>query len=79
MKEAISIRSGRKRVIKTDVEGKGSLSVPVTPTTSFPQASPVGLVAVPLKGGIELNWTKKSGTGSFRVLCLPEKTGEERV
>jgi len=47
-----------RRVVKTDIEGKGSLEVPVTPTDLIPPGSPVGLVAVPLKNGIELNWRK---------------------
>ncbi len=47
-----------KRVIKTDVEGKGSLEIPVTPTDLIPPAAPEGLVAVPLKNGIELNWRR---------------------
>jgi hypothetical protein len=47
-----------KRIVKTDVEGKGSLSLPITPTDLIPPGSPLGLVAVPLKNGIELNWRK---------------------
>jgi fibronectin type 3 domain-containing protein len=45
-----------KRVVKTDVEGKGSLGVPVTPIDLIPPAAPVDLVAIPLKDGVELNW-----------------------
>jgi hypothetical protein len=47
-----------KRVVKTDVEGKGSVEVSITPTKLTPPGSPVGLVAIPLKHGIELNWRK---------------------
>ncbi|NWG01863.1 MAG: hypothetical protein HXY44_03270 [Syntrophaceae bacterium] len=47
-----------KKVVKTDVEGKGSLEVPVTPTDLIPPVAPIGLVAIPLKSGIELNWRK---------------------
>ncbi len=47
-----------KRVVKTDVEGKGSLSLPITPTDLVPPMSPLGLVAVPLKNGMELHWKK---------------------
>ena len=47
-----------KQVVKTDVEGRGSLDVPVTPTDLIPPDSPAGLVAVPLKNGIELNWRR---------------------
>jgi fibronectin type 3 domain-containing protein len=50
-----SVRAVR-RVVKTDVEGKGSLGVPVTPTDLIPPLAPVDLVAVPLKVGVELNW-----------------------
>ena len=55
-----------KRVVKTDVEGKGSLGLPVTPTDLIPPSSPVGLVAVPLKGGIELNWTRNREPDLFQ-------------
>ena len=47
-----------RRVAKTDVEGKGSLGIPVAPTDLVPPGAPVGLVAIPLKDGIELNWRK---------------------
>lgn len=47
-----------KRIVKTDVEGKGSLSLPIMPTDLIPPASPLGLVAIPLKNGMELNWRK---------------------
>ncbi len=45
-----------KRMVKTDVEGKDSLEVPVTPTDLIPPGAPTELVAVPLKNGMELNW-----------------------
>jgi hypothetical protein len=47
-----------KRAVRTDVEGKGALTPPVTPTDLIPPASPLGLVAIPLKNGMELNWRK---------------------
>jgi fibronectin type 3 domain-containing protein len=47
-----------RRVVKTDVEGKGSLGVPVTPIDLIPPAAPTDLVAVPLKDGVELNWRR---------------------
>jgi fibronectin type 3 domain-containing protein len=50
-----SVRAVRK-VVKTDVEGKGSLGVPVTPIDLIAPAAPIDLVAVPLKDGVELNW-----------------------
>jgi fibronectin type 3 domain-containing protein len=47
-----------KRVVKTDVEGRNSQEVAATPTDMIPPGSPVGLVAVPLMSGVELNWRK---------------------
>ena len=52
-----SVRAVR-RVVKTDVEGKGSLGVPVTPTDLIAPVAPVDLVAIPLKDGMELNWRR---------------------
>jgi fibronectin type 3 domain-containing protein len=52
-----SVRTLR-RVVKTDVEGKDSQEVAVVPTDLIPPGSPTGLVAIPLKNGIELNWRK---------------------
>jgi fibronectin type 3 domain-containing protein len=52
-----SLRAVR-RVVKTDVEGKGSPPLPVTPIKLTPPSAPMGLVAIPLKEGIELNWRK---------------------
>lgn len=49
---------GVKRVVKTDVEGKGSLEIPITPTDLNPPTPPLGLVAIPLKNGMELNWIR---------------------
>ncbi len=45
-----------KRVAKTDVEGKGSPALAVTPMKLTAPSAPVELVAIPLKEGIELNW-----------------------
>jgi fibronectin type 3 domain-containing protein len=47
-----------KRVVKTDVEGKGSPEIPVTPIKLTPPSAPNGLVAIPLKEGMELSWRK---------------------
>jgi fibronectin type 3 domain-containing protein len=47
-----------KRVVKTDVEGKGSPDISVTPIKLNPPSAPVGLVAIPLKEGMELSWKK---------------------
>jgi len=52
-----SVRALR-RVVKTEVEGKGSPEVAAVPTDLIPPSSPVGLVAIPLKSGIELTWRK---------------------
>jgi fibronectin type 3 domain-containing protein len=52
-----SVRTLR-RVVKTDVEGKDSREVAVTPTDMIPPGPPMGLVAIPLKNGMELNWRK---------------------
>ncbi len=52
-----SVRALR-RVVKTDVEGKGSPEVVAIPTDLIPPASPVGLIAIPLKNGMELTWRK---------------------
>lgn len=79
-----------KRVAKTDIEGKGSPGVPFTPTDFIPPGSPVGLVAVPLKNGIELNWTRnrepdllgynvyrrRAGEGEFKRLNESPATKE---
>ena len=54
-----SVRAVR-RVVKTDVEGKGSLGIPITPTDLIPPNAPLGLVAIPLKNGIELNWRRNT-------------------
>jgi len=47
-----------KRVVKTDVEGKGSPDLAVIPTDLVPPSAPTGLVAVALKEGVELTWIK---------------------
>ncbi len=47
-----------KRVVKTDVEGKGGAELFVMPTDLIPPAAPTGLVAIPLRTGIELTWRK---------------------
>ena len=52
-----SVRTVR-RVVKTDMEGKGSLETPITPTDLIPPSAPAGLAAIALKTGIELNWRR---------------------
>jgi hypothetical protein len=71
-----SIRAVR-RVVKTDVEGKGSLGIPVTPTDLIPPSSPVGLVAIPLKNGIELNWKRNRELDLLGYYVYRRKLGEE--
>jgi fibronectin type 3 domain-containing protein len=47
-----------RRVVKTDVEGGSSQQVTATPMDMIPPGAPIGLVAIPLKNGIELNWRR---------------------
>jgi len=65
-----------KRVVKTDIEGKGSLSLPITPTDLIPPSPPLGLVAVPLRNGIELNWRKNREADLLGYHVYRRKTGE---
>jgi hypothetical protein len=70
-----SVRAVR-RVVKTDVEGKGSQDVAVTPTDLIPPGSPVGLVAIPLKNGIELNWRRNPEADLLGYHVYRRKLGE---
>ncbi len=72
-----SVRAVR-RVGKTDVEGKGSLGVPVTPVKLIPPAAPSGLAAVPLKEGVELNWRKSPEPDLLGYFVYRRKVGEEK-
>jgi fibronectin type 3 domain-containing protein len=72
-----SIRAVR-RVVKTDMEGKGSLGVPVTPTDLIPPNAPAGLVVVPLKEGVELNWRKSREPDLLGYYVYRMKAGEEK-
>ena len=72
-----SIRAVR-RVVKTEIEGKGSLGVPVTPTDLVAPGAPVGLVAVPLKAGIELNWRRNREPDLLGYYVYRKKMGEEK-
>jgi len=67
-----------KRVAKTDVEGKGSLGIPVTPMKLTPPAVPSGLAAVPLKEGVELNWRKNLDPDLLGYYVYRRKVGEEK-
>jgi fibronectin type 3 domain-containing protein len=71
-----SVRTLR-RVVKTDVEGKGSQEVVATPTDMIPPGSPMGLVAIPLKNGIELNWRKNQEADLLGYHVYRKGPGEE--
>jgi len=71
-----SVRAVRK-VVKTDVEGKGSLGAPITPTDLIAPIAPVGLVAIPLKEGMELNWSRNRETDLLGYYVYRRKTGEK--
>jgi fibronectin type 3 domain-containing protein len=71
-----SVRAVRK-VVKTYVEGKGSLGIPVTPTDLIPPAAPVGLVAIPIKDGIELNWRRNREPDLLGYDVYRRKPGEK--
>lgn len=75
-KYTYSVRTLR-RVVKTEVEGKGSQEVAVTPTDMIPPGSPVGLVAIPLKNGIELNWRKNQEADLLGYHVYRRKPGEK--
>jgi hypothetical protein len=72
-----SIRAVR-RVVKTEVEGKGSLGAPVTPTDLVPPDAPTDMAAVPLKGGIELNWRRNREPDLLGYYVYRKKIGEEK-
>jgi hypothetical protein len=71
-----SVRAVR-RVVKTDVEGKGSLGIPITPTDLIPPAAPVGLVAIPLKDGMELNWRRNREPDLLGYYVYRRGSGQE--
>jgi fibronectin type 3 domain-containing protein len=74
-KHFYSIRTIR-RVVKTDVEGKGSQEISLTPTDLIPPGSPVDLVAIPLKNGIELNWRRNPETDLLGYHVYRKRQGE---
>jgi fibronectin type 3 domain-containing protein len=65
-----------KRVVKTNIEGKGSLEFSVTPVDLIPTAPPTGLVAIPLKNGMELNWRKNEEPDLLGYFVYRRKVGE---
>ncbi len=71
-----SVRTLR-RVAKTDVEGKDSQEAAVTPTDLIPPGSPVGLLAFPLKNGMELNWRKNPEPDLLGYHVYRRKPGEK--
>jgi fibronectin type 3 domain-containing protein len=71
-----SIRTLR-RVVKTDVEGRDSQEVAVTPTDLIPPGSPMGLAAFPLKNGMELNWRKNPEPDLLGYHVYRRKQGEK--
>lgn len=76
IKYSYSVRAVR-RVVKTDVEGKGSPALPVTPIKLTPPSAPVELVAIPLKEGIELNWRKNPEPDILGYNVYRRKLGEK--
>ena len=64
-------------MVKTDVEGKGSLDLPMTPTDLIPPIPPVGLVPIPLRDGIELNWRKNQDPDLLGYYVYRRKVGEK--
>jgi len=71
-----SVRAA-KRVVKTDVEGKGSPDTTVTPTDLIPPSGPLGLVAIPLKNGIELNWRRNQEPDLLGYYVYRRRPGEK--
>jgi uncharacterized protein len=66
-----------KRVIKTDVEGKGATEVSAIPTDLVPPAAPADLVAFPLEDGIELSWKKNRESDLLGYNVYRRKIGEK--
>jgi hypothetical protein len=66
-----------KRVVKTDVEGKGSINLPVMPMDRIPPGSPLSLVAIPLKSGMELNWRRNREPDLLGYNIYRRKPGEK--
>ena len=76
IKYIYSVRSV-KRVVKTDVEGRGSPGIPATPIKLTLPSAPVELTAIPLKEGIELNWRKNAEPDILGYHIYRRKSGEE--
>jgi len=65
-----------RRVVKTDVEGIDSQEVAITPTDLIPPGSPLDLVAIPLKNGIELNWRRNQEADLLGYHVYRRRLGE---
>ena len=70
-----SVRAVRK-VAKTDVESKGSAEVLVTPTDLIAPGPPQGLVGIPVKNGIELNWIRNPEPDLLGYYVYRKSSGE---
>lgn len=68
---------GVKKVVKTEVEGKGSPGIAITPIKVTPPGAPLGFVAIPLKEGIELSWRKNPEPDILGYYVYRRKLGEE--
>jgi len=66
-----------KRVVTTDIEGIGSSEIAIIPTDLIPPASPQGLVAIPLKNGIELNWKRNEEPDLLGYYIYRRRVGEK--
>ncbi len=71
-----SVRAVR-RMVKTDIEGRGSLTPPIMPTDLIPPGAPVELVAIPLREGIELNWRRNREPDLLGYNIYRRKEGEK--
>ena len=76
IKYVYSVRAVR-RVVKTDVEGKGSPGLAVTPIKLTPPSAPVELVAIPIKEGIELHWRRNPEPDILGYNVYRRKAGEK--
>jgi fibronectin type 3 domain-containing protein len=68
---------GVKKVVKTEVEGKGSPGIAITPIKVTPPGAPLGFVAIPLREGIELSWRKNPEPDILGYYVYRRKLGEE--
>jgi len=76
IKYLYSVRAVR-RVVKTDIEGKGSPGLAVTPIKLTPPSAPVELVAIPIKEGMELHWRRNLEPDILGYNVYRRKAGEK--